>query len=146
MTSLDAWAQTTRTRRRRKERLRAPVRRTYNCPMAMDRRNFLSGAVTATGMALGVGAARAAKTAPAAAADLGGSWAAVRDQFPLTRERVHLALMFFTSHPRPVRDAIDRHRRGFDEDPVTYFHENIERMEREQSEAAAAYLGAKPDE
>ena len=70
----------------------------------------------------------------------------MRDQFPLTRERINLALMLLTSHPRPVRDAIDRHRRGFDDDPVTYFHENVERSERALRESAAAYLGARADE
>src|SRR6185436_19726230 len=60
--------------------------------------------------------------------------------------RINLALMLLTSHPRPVREAIERHRRGFDEDPVTYLHENIEHAERELRESAAAYLGAQPDE
>ncbi len=121
--------------------------------MTLERRGFLSGALAATGTALGLshGRALAAKPAPAAptaaaaarsAADL-SSWRAVRDQFLLTRERVNLALMLLTSHPRAVRDAIDRHRRGFDEDPVTYFHENVERCERALPEAAASYLGGR---
>ncbi len=54
--------------------------------------------------------------------------------------------MLLASHPRPVRDAIDRHRRGFDDDPVTYFHENVERCERALRESAAAYLGVRADE
>jgi isopenicillin-N epimerase len=55
-------------------------------------------------------------------------------------------MMLLASHPRPVRDAIDRHRRGFDEDPVTYFHENVEHMEKDLRESAAVYLGAQADE
>src|SRR5215831_7729522 len=97
--------------------------------MTMDRRGFLSGAVTAAGAVL-ARAPRTAEAAPAAASDLSSSWAAVRDQFPLTREYINLALMLLTSHPRPVREAIERHRHGFDDDPVTYFHENVERAER----------------
>jgi isopenicillin-N epimerase len=118
--------------------------------MTLERRTFLSGAIAAGGTALALAKAPAA-AAPAAAAALSGgadlsTWRAVRDQFALTRERVNLAMMLLASHPRPVREAIDRHRRGFDEDPVTYFHENVETCERALRESAATYLGAKPDE
>jgi isopenicillin-N epimerase len=116
--------------------------------MELARRGFLSGAVAAAGTVLGL--PRARSVALAAAAGPGGAelstWRSVRDQFLLTRERVNLALMLLAAHPRPVRDAIDRHRRGFDEDPVSYLHENIEHMERDLRESAAVYLGAKPDE
>jgi isopenicillin-N epimerase len=122
--------------------------------MKLERRGFLSAALATAGAALGISRGRTALAAapaaaaapPAAAAGDLSTWRAVRDQFLLTRERVNLALMLFASHPRPVRDAIDRHRRGFDEDPVTYLHENMERCEGELRESAAAYLGAKPDE
>ena len=128
--------------------------------MKLERRGFLSGSLAATGAALGLAGGRAfaatpAKPAlpgatpppiaPAGGSDL-SSWPAVRDQFLLTRERINLAMMLLASHPRPVREAIERHRRGFDEDPVTYFHENVEAREREVRESAAAYLGVKPDE
>jgi len=121
--------------------------------MKLPRRGFLSGALAATGTALGLaqGSARARSdakakpAAPATASDL-STWKGVRDQFLLTRDRINLAMMLFASHPRPVRDAIDRHRRGFDDDPVTYLHENIEHLERELRESAAAYLGGQPDE
>jgi len=126
--------------------------------MKLQRRGFLSGTLAATGAALGLrgralaanppsGAAPASATAPTGTrtSDL-ASWREVRDQFPLTRERINLALMLLTSHPRPVRDAIDRHRRGFDDDPVTYFHENVDRCERALRESAAAYMGVQADE
>jgi isopenicillin-N epimerase len=122
--------------------------------MKLPRRGFLSGALVATGTAVGLGGAGARAQARAeskfrpgapAGADL-STWRAVRDQFLLTRDRINLAMMLLASHPRPVRDAIDRHRRGFDEDPVSYLHENVERQERELRESAAAYLGAQPDE
>jgi selenocysteine lyase/cysteine desulfurase len=113
--------------------------------MKIDRRDFLSGAVGAAGAALAGAVKVEAATATAAAADL-STWAAVREQFLLSRDSINLALMLLTSHPRPVREAIDRHRRAFDEDPVSYLHANIERMERESREAAAAYLGAKPED
>jgi selenocysteine lyase/cysteine desulfurase len=128
--------------------------------MKLERRGFLSGALAATGTALGLARGRAfaatsakpaqpAAATPAIAPVAGGdlsSWPAVRDQFLLTRDRINLAMMLLASHPRPVREAIERHRRGFDEDPVTYFHENVEAREHELRESAAAYLGVKPDE
>jgi selenocysteine lyase/cysteine desulfurase len=120
--------------------------------MTLERRGFLSGAVAATGAALGLGGRRTAAAAAAAAAPVArsdmdlSSWSAVREQFLLTRERINLAMMLFASHPRPVREAIDVHRRGFDDDPVTYLHANIERMEREVRASAAHYVGGQPDE
>ena len=117
--------------------------------MKLQRRRFLSGALAASGTALGLATGRAAASASASAAAGGAdlsTWRGVRDQFLLSRDRVHLAMMLLASHPRPVRDAIDRHRRGFDEDPVSYFHDNVERCERELRESAAVYLGARPDE
>lgn len=129
--------------------------------MKIQRRRFLSRAVTATGavVSTSLGTSLAASTPvdrkpdDAAQSHAGrdvdadlSTWAAVRDQFLLSRDHVHLALLLLTSHPRPVRAAIERHRRGFDENPVIYLHENIERMEREMRVAAAVYLGANPDE
>jgi selenocysteine lyase/cysteine desulfurase len=48
-------------------------------------------------------------------------------------------------HPRPVREAIERHRRALDADPVTYLNgQNVEHQER-VLRAAAEYLGGEPD-
>ena len=46
------------------------------------------------------------------------SWDAVREQFNLARDLIHMAGFFLASHPRPVRDAIDAHRRGLDDNPI----------------------------
>jgi selenocysteine lyase/cysteine desulfurase len=116
--------------------------------MTMQRREFLTGAGAVLGA---VTTARAATTPagatpkPGATADL-STWAAVRDQFLLDRDHIHMAMLLFASHPTPVREAIERHRRGFDLNPVTYFHENVERCETEARAAAAAYVGAAPEE
>ena len=48
------------------------------------------------------------------------TWSDVRAQFELTRERIHMTGFLLASHPRPVADAIARHRAGFDRDPTTY--------------------------
>ena len=50
------------------------------------------------------------------------------------------------SHPFPVADEIERHRRGFDEDPATYLHENEGPAETAIRRAAEKYMGAGIDE
>jgi hypothetical protein len=50
---------------------------------------------------------------------LGESWEAVRAQFALAPDGIHLGTaQFLSSHPRIVRDAIARHRRELDANPV----------------------------
>ena len=71
-------------------------------------------------------------------------WDSVRDQFALTRAHVHMASFLLASHPRPVAEAIERHRRGFDADPVTYWEEHFMTAEPEVEAAAADYLGVDP--
>jgi len=109
--------------------------------MRIDRRDFLSGAVAAGAALAGAPRAQAASSA----ADL-STWPRVRDQFLLSRDTVNLALMLLASHPKPVREAIDRHRRALDEDPVTYAMSHLETGDRETREAAASYLSVKPEE
>src|SRR5262245_40593935 len=114
----------------------------------MLRRDFL----VRTGLALGAGAfagfARAPSEPPqvvrAGEATGAGGWDAVRDQFNLSRDRIHLASFFLASHPKPVRDAIDRHRRALDENPIGYWLDNVDRLEAEVLGAAAVHLGAQP--
>ena len=71
-------------------------------------------------------------------------WDVVRDQFALTRDQIHLGGLYLASHPAPVRDAIEVHRRGLDENPVHYLQEHGSRLEAEVRRAAAAYLGGSP--
>ncbi len=114
----------------------------------MDRRDFLvRGAVGAGAVALTrCGGASPGAPVTAGPAATPGSWEAVRDEFALARDRVHMTGFLLASHPRVVRDAIERHRRAFDEDPATYFEENWGRYEREVRAAATEYLGAGVDE
>lgn len=72
-------------------------------------------------------------------------WSSVRDQFSLTRSRIHMASFLLASHPRPVAEAIERHRRAFDEDPVLHWEEHFMTAEPAQRQAAGDYLGANPD-
>ncbi|PJJ58740.1 aminotransferase class V-fold PLP-dependent enzyme [Hymenobacter chitinivorans] len=68
-------------------------------------------------------------------------WNAVRAQFNLTSDYLHLgASQFIASHPQPVREAIAHYRRLLDENPVlcTQELENAEMQKVRQ--AAARYL------
>jgi len=116
--------------------------------MTIDRRNFLTGALT-TGALTTVAGGRLALAAPPPAAkpasDL-STWAGVRAEFPLSRDYIHMALMLLTSHPRTVREAIDRHRRGLDDNPVVYGLANFGKLEEAVRAAAADYTGGKADE
>lgn len=92
----------------------------------------------------GCGAPAAAPAAPAATASA-DRWQRVRAEFQLAPDRVHMASFFLVSHPRPVRDAIERHRRGLDDDPYNYIEDNVARLETEVRRSAADYVGGSPD-
>src|SRR5262245_13855228 len=118
--------------------------------MTIDRRKFLTRALT-TGAVTTVGAAQRALAAappgpPAKPASDLSTWAGVRAEFLLSRDYIHMALMLLASHPRPVREAIDRHRRGLDDNPVAYGMSNFGKLENDVRAAAADYTGGKPDE
>jgi selenocysteine lyase/cysteine desulfurase len=70
----------------------------------------------------------------------------VRNQFDLTHDVVNMSGFFLTSHPKPVRDAIEKHRRGLDQQPFTYLEDNVGEFEKAVRIAAAEYLEASPDE
>ncbi|MGQ0809881.1 MAG: aminotransferase class V-fold PLP-dependent enzyme [Nitrospiraceae bacterium] len=72
------------------------------------------------------------------------SWEGVREQFPLSRDLIHMAGFFLASHPTPVREAIERHRKGLDENPIGYWLDNEEKQEAVVLRAAASYLGGQP--
>jgi selenocysteine lyase/cysteine desulfurase len=99
-----------------------------------------------TGRLLG-GAALVAVSAADPAARSGAAqafddWEAVRAQFDLSADLAHLGGLYLASHPAPVREAIERHRRALDADPVGYLQEHGARLELGVLRAAAAYLGA----
>lgn len=116
----------------------------------MQRRDFFKKTGLALGAVPALGALPALKATPAAARPTPTSsfdptdWADVRNQFALSRSHVHMATFLLASHPRPVADAIERHRRAFDEDPVTHWEENFMSAEPEVAAAAAEYLDTDP--
>lgn len=77
-------------------------------------------------------------------------WDGVRDLFPLSRDLTHLAAFLFTSHPRPVADAIEMYRRKIDADPTWIDAAAFDDAEGHpfsaMKEAVANYLGGKPEE
>lgn len=101
----------------------------------LTRRDLFARAGLAAG-ALALGGVGDAESAP----DL-RTWAGVRAQFALDPHRIHLSSFLLAAHPRPVRAAIERHRRGLDLNPVEYLHANEGRLTGEVRAAAGRYLG-----
>jgi isopenicillin-N epimerase len=110
-----------------------------------DRRTFLArtGAALAAG-GLGGTYADLEEVAAAAQADASLDWAGVRRQFRLAPGWVHMAGLYLASHPAAVRQAIARHRRGLDANPVHYLHDRGPELEAAVLRAAGAYLRARP--
>jgi selenocysteine lyase/cysteine desulfurase len=115
--------------------------------MTLGRRELL----TRTGIALAAGAiASSAGTTGAVAQGMSAlpltpdtleDWTAVRAQFALTEDFIHMSAMLISSHPKPVREAIDEHQRGMDANPITYLHQNNRRLQEVARAAAGQYLG-----
>ena len=81
----------------------------------LSRRRFLiTSSIGAAGVALAK--PKPALTSHEAALDL-HDWSSVRRQFDLSPDYVHLGLFYLTSHPRPVREAIEAYRRKLDANP-----------------------------
>lgn len=111
----------------------------------LERRQFF-GALAATTAGLGVLGCRAAQAqAPAAALPPADEWARVRAEFNVSPDYVHLAGFLLASHPRPVREAIERHRQALDENPALYVEQHAFDLEP-VLKPVAAYLGAKSEE
>ena len=131
--------------------------------MDVTRRQFVLGtSLTATGVGIAgrtlaspaAGAPAAAKPAPLPNGVAGfkpDDWGSVRAQFRLDPGYAHLSNFYIVSHPKPVRDAIERHRQAFDENPFLYLEQHMferdeEMLWRKVTAAAADYTGGKPEE
>jgi Aminotransferase class-V len=116
--------------------------------VTLDRRDFL----VRTGLLVGAGALAAAgcrsdEEAREAGAAAGlDTWEGVRRSFDLDKENAQLASFLLAAHPRPVREAIEQHRRRLDADTAAYLQDEEERLEAATLQAAAAYLGVAPQE
>ncbi len=116
----------------------------------MKRRDFVSSAGLALGMsalpaaaeqAEGPKAKPAGATAEQAKKVTPGDWKGLRQLFPMTTDYVHLATFLLASHPKPVADEIEKHRKGLDNNPADYYKQHSRTMDVAVAKAAAAYMG-----
>lgn len=70
-----------------------------------------------------------------------GDWQTLRGLFPLTHDYIQLATFLLASHPKPVSDAIERHRTALDLNPAEYWHQHYQSIDGKVSASAAAYMG-----
>jgi isopenicillin-N epimerase len=120
--------------------------------MALSRRDFRIAGGAAAPATLATPSrliAAVAKHTPPLA-DL-STWPAVRAQFALAPGYLHFSSFFITSHPKPVRDAIEAYRRAIDENPFLVVERNLFAEEAKNPQflvcrAAANYLGGRPEE
>jgi isopenicillin-N epimerase len=73
-------------------------------------------------------------------------WTAIRREFDLSEDYVHLACLFIASHPRPVREALQSYRHELNLNPVLYLEANNRDLETEVRKVAAGYLEANHEE
>jgi selenocysteine lyase/cysteine desulfurase len=125
--------------------------------MTLNRRDFVSS--VGWSFLAGAAAARAAasKTAVTAAAESHSGWAQVRAQFDLSPEWLHFSQFYIVSHPRPVREAIERYRQMLDANPFHTVEHGMgfeaftggtpqESLPTHVQRAAAAYIGGRPED
>jgi selenocysteine lyase/cysteine desulfurase len=116
----------------------------------LTRKQLLAGgAAAAAGAALsscgdGTAAGRSQPTTAAGPrADL-STWAGVRAELGLNPRLRHFTAFLLAPHPRPVREAIERHRRALDADPAGYLRAAEARVD--VTGPAARYLGARRED
>jgi isopenicillin-N epimerase len=116
--------------------------------MSINRRHFLINTGLAAAGAIAVrGQNSVVKSAPEATTSNLQNWANVRAQFDsISREHIHLSSFFLASHPRVVREAIEKHRRAIDDNPLLYIEQNAMQMMGKIQAAVAEYANGKPEE
>jgi len=73
-------------------------------------------------------------------------WKGLRQQFALTHDYIHLATFLLASHPKPVAEAIERHRKAFHANPADYWHEHFMTIDHQIAAAAAEYMGGNAEQ
>jgi selenocysteine lyase/cysteine desulfurase len=116
--------------------------------MNINRRRFLAagGLTAAAAVALPAYPSGAVPTLASAPPTGPSDWSEVREQFEVSRNYIHLSSFFLASHPRPVREAIERHRRAIDDNPFLYVERHMFEMPGQIRASAAEYLGGKAEE
>jgi isopenicillin-N epimerase len=116
--------------------------------MPLNRRQFLAGSgLGVAAAALGGAVLRPDGVDPISVPEEGSAlelndWDAVRAHFNVSRDWIHLAGLLLSSHPTPVRTAIERHRDGLDDNPAHYLYGTGGGLEDRVRRAAAAYMDA----
>lgn len=98
--------------------------------MVVSRRSMLM-------LSAGASAATAAGVSVSAALAFQDDWESFRDLFDLSGTKIDMSAMLIAAHPRPVREAIERHRQAMDSEPIEYLEENGDRLTEASREAAA---------
>ena len=119
--------------------------------MSVTRRNFLVGSslsVAAGALTPLLAEAKETKMAAPARYD---DWASVRREFDLAPDYTHLGLFYLTSHPRPVREAIEKYRRQLDANPFVTVESSLfetaeKNMPLKTCSTIAGYIGADPQD
>ncbi len=109
----------------------------------MNRAQFLVAAALASPGLRDV--LRRPASAEAAAGPRPGTWDAIRGEFALAPGVTQLSAFLLASHPRPVREAIERHRRGLDANPHGYL-DHAASFEERARRSAAQSLGSQPSQ
>jgi selenocysteine lyase/cysteine desulfurase len=110
--------------------------------MQLERRQFLG--VAATAALLGCTHERvAAKTDPTVPPPR-DEWGKVRAEFELSNDWIHLGMFLLASHPRRVREAIEKFRKALDDNPALYVEDHMDPSP--VLKPAAEYMGVKPEE
>jgi len=108
----------------------------------VDRRGFL----VRTGLTFAASALASLPVASGAPVRQAEDWEAVRGLFSLNPAYLHFGGLLLASHPAPVQTAIETHRRGLDDNPVDYLHQQQGPREAAVLRSAATYLRADPTE
>jgi selenocysteine lyase/cysteine desulfurase len=118
----------------------------------LDRRQLLvrGGLVAGAAAAAGVGGYAVGREVDgsngSAAAAPASTMAGSAELFALDPEYTNLSTFYLATHPRPVREAIERHRAALDANTALYLREAEPAFEEEARAAAAGYLGAQPED
>ncbi|MCC2656099.1 MAG: hypothetical protein K0Q76_1207 [Panacagrimonas sp.] len=118
--------------------------------MSITRREFLARSAWST-VAGTAATASMSDTATAGDGARFSDWSWVRGQFDVAPDYLHLSQFFLVSHPRPVREAVERHRRALDANPfLTVEHalsgQGEANLALRARRAAAEYVGGDADE
>jgi isopenicillin-N epimerase len=124
--------------------------------MTVSRRDFVAS-VSWSFLATAAARAAAGKAPAVGSVETYSDWSAVRAQFDLSPEWLHLSQFYIVSHPRPVREAIERYRRMLDANPFHTVEHGMgfegflggtpeETLPERVQKAAAQYVGGRPEE